>query len=265
MEQISIAHAGVSAARNAGLRHASAEWVNFCDFDDTYSNVYALRDVISLLPAPQYDMLWTKLITEDLIDNGLGIFVTPKKSTFVFIHGKFYRRKWLIENDVFFDESLEFNEDSHFNAVILALLDYHRIGEVKTMYPPYVWCRRPESVTTTEGVTDRATYGHFRRNLKICDLYCKRMPDERTSDMIVRTVYDTYFMCNSTHVSDGMRDRIQKEFDDFFKGCRKYFRRPDNETLAQIESISKAELMEKDRVIPSGYETVKEWAFKERR
>ena len=43
--QISITHAGVSAARNAGLLASEAEWVMFCDCDDMFAHPYALLDI----------------------------------------------------------------------------------------------------------------------------------------------------------------------------------------------------------------------------
>ena len=65
VEHITIPHGGVSAARNAGLKASQAEWVMFCDFDDMFSNVYALRDILNVLPAPDYDVLWTEFCSED--------------------------------------------------------------------------------------------------------------------------------------------------------------------------------------------------------
>lgn len=112
VRQISIPHAGVSAARNAGLRTATAAWVTFCDFDDTYTNIYSLKEILDLLPAPDYDMLKGELIIEDFLDGKTSLTYSPERSSFVFIHGKFYRREFLISNDIWFDENQTFNEDS---------------------------------------------------------------------------------------------------------------------------------------------------------
>lgn len=46
--QISIPHAGISAARNAGIEKATAEWICFCDFDDMFADVYSLWSVLNV-------------------------------------------------------------------------------------------------------------------------------------------------------------------------------------------------------------------------
>lgn len=259
IDHITIPHGGVSAARNAGIDYASAEWINFCDFDDIYSNIYALRDVISHLPAENYDLLHCNLMTEDFMGGKDMLIVTPEKSRFVFIHGKYYRRQWLLDNHVRFDETMPFQEDSLFNAIVIALMDYHRIGEIKTVFPPYVWCRRDGSVTNT-GRQDEAVLGHFIRNWKLCDFYYEHLPKERLEDMVVRVTYDTYFMVNSTPASDLLKKKIQEDFRTFLQKYWQYYKQPVQNILQQIQEISRNELMHK--IIPYDFETVTNWKNK---
>ena len=256
VEQLDIPHGGVSAARNAGMDHATAEWINFCDFDDTYANVYAIKDILNILPAPDYDFLWAQLLTEDFTGQNTVLKITPEKAVFVFIHGKYYRRQWLLDSGIRFDETMPFQEDSLFNAYVIALLDYHRIGKINTYAPVYIWGRRLGSVSNS-GREDEAVYGHFIRNLKVCEFYLKHLPEERLQDMVVRTTYDTYYMCNSTRCSTGMRVRIIREYQDFLAKFGQYYHRPDDATLLQMEEISRGELM--DRLVPGDYNTVTKW------
>ena len=255
VEQIVIPHAGISAARNAGLIHARAEWVNFCDFDDNYSNIYSLRNVFDALEnAAGYDFLWSDLITED----AGNLIVTPEKATFVFIHGKFYRREWLVNSGIRFDLTMPFQEDSLFNAYILAVLDYHRIGHIRTQFPVYVWIRRAGSVTNSQPNADRATWFHFVRNRKLLSFYKKHLPEDRLRDLVVRATYDAYFMCTSTaDVSPEMRLQIIAAFRDMMDEFGQYYERPDCETLPQIEEISRAELM--SAPVPWNFGTVTNW------
>ena len=258
VEQVDIPHGGVSAARNAGMDYSTAEWINFCDFDDTYSNVYALRDVMNILPAKNYDFLWTQMLTEDFTNGNDVLIMTPEKSTFVFIHGKYYRRQWLIDNGIRFDTDFIFQEDSLFNAIILAVLDYHRIGKIKTLIPPYIWCRRGESVTNSQDTADKAVWGHFRRNCKLCDFYRDHLPEWRLSEMVVRTTLDTYYMVNSTaKVTLGMRKKIAEAFRKLIDTYGHLYRRPDDDTLRQMSEISRMELM--DLPIDGDFDTVTQW------
>lgn len=255
VEQLVIPHGGVSAARNAGIDHSRAEWVNFCDFDDEYTNVYALRDIMNALDhGGNYDLLWSNLITED--DD--KTIITPEKATFVFIHGKYYRREWLVESGIRFDETMPFQEDSLFNAYILAVLDFHRIGHIQTTFPPYVWARRAGSVTNSQPNADKATWFHFVRNRKLLDWYKGHLPAERMSVLVVRATYDAYYMATSTaDVSAEMRFKIIESFRDMMKEYGQYYERPDCETLPQIEDISRAELM--SAPVPGDFGTVTRW------
>lgn len=256
IDHITIPHGGVSSARNAGMDYATAKWISFCDFDDVFSNIYALRDVLSLLPAEQYDMLHCELLTEDFTGEKEILIVTPKKARFVFIHGKYYRRQWLIDNGIRFDETMPFQEDSLFNAIVIAVADYRRIGEIKTVFPPYVWCRRNGSVTK-DGRQDEAVLGHFIRNCKLCDFYYENLPKERLEDLVVRVTYDTYFMVKSTRASAILKTQIQEDFCKFLQQYGEYYKKPDQNTLQQIEEISRNELMH--QIIPYDFETVTTW------
>ncbi len=259
---ITIPHGGVSAARNAGLDAATAEWINFCDFDDNYCSIYSLRDVISLFPAPNYDMLWAGMVTEDFTDGQDILYMTPRESVFVFLHGKYYRRSFIVDNHIRFDTDIHYNEDSEFNALLIAIMDYHRIGEIKSKFPVYAWSRRQGSVTNREGAVDPANHGHFRRNLKVCRYYLDNLPLRRVQDMVTRAVYDTYYMCESLpELSDTMRNTLIAELRDFMigEGYEVHYVRPNDEILDQIRYISKMDRTQPFLDIPDDYETVTEW------
>ena len=150
VRQIDIPHGGISAARNAGIRNAVNPWIMFCDCDDSFANLYSLHDVLQVLGPKReekYDLLWCDCIEEYFTDGQRLLFVLQKIKTFVFVHGKIYRRKFLLDENIRFDESLDFNEDSLFNAVILARTS--RFCKIQTPAPVYVWIRRDGSVTAS--------------------------------------------------------------------------------------------------------------------
>lgn len=262
VEQISIQHAGVSAARNAGLRTSTAEWVAFCDFDDTYTHIYSLKTVLDILPAYEYDMLRGELIAEDFLNGNTSLTLSPEIACMVFLHGKFYRRKFLIDHDIWFDEEQNFNEDSEFNAIINTYVDYKRTGEIKTFAPIYSWCRRPMSVTSTPGRDDAATWGHYRRNKKVLEATRKRMPIDHYRGMVTRVCYDTYLMCQSKLVSAEMKKKIYEDFKPFYMKHRLFFGVDDPDVLKQIIDIAKAELAKEEEDIPVDETILRKWLNK---
>lgn len=257
VDQVCIEHAGVSAARNAGIDHAIHPWIMFCDFDDCFASIFSLREIMNVLDTNEYDMLWSRIIAEDYVDGKQLLYYVPDKQKFVFCHGKVYRTKFLRERNVRFDESLVFNEDSCFNAVIIARTPFSRIGEITSPMPIYCWIRRTSSVTNS-GREDEATYGHFRRNFIVTKEY-EDSEDERVYGMVTRTCYDTYFMVFGHRNSMQLRRRLVDEFTPWIAERIHMFGKVSDDDLNEIRKIARIELTDPGEVIPDDIETVTKW------
>ena len=258
IEQLDIEHGGISKARNAGIDHATEPYIMFCDFDDTFTNIYALRDIMSVLPC-DYDMLWTQLLVEDYLDNKELLYMTPDRQKFVFIHGKVYRLDFLLKERIRFNEEMSFQEDSLFNATITARTDFKRIGQIKAPSPPYVWIRRQNSVTNS-GRDDEAEYWHFRRNLEVA---AENEPDpEKYRGMVTRTAYDAYYMIFGRRISFGMKSRILMEFIPWITPRMHLFGKVSNEIMKKIIDVSRYELIDPGEEIQDDPDTVKAWLDK---
>lgn len=239
--QHDIPHGGVSAARNAGLKASDAEWVMFCDFDDMFTNVYALRDILNVVPTNDFDMLWAEIISEDVLKTG-EMVLHPRHENVVFIHGKLYRRQFLIDNDLTFDETLDFNEDSAFNAIMTTVVNFKRTGKILTTAPLYSWCYNPGSATTTPGNRGRALLGLWHRNRAVCEAFRKRMPYARYCSMVARTVWDTYHCLNVDidELPDELK-QIRAEFREWFPKHKALYEDCEPEWLEKVIAISRAE------------------------
>lgn len=256
VEQLSIPHKGVSAARNAGIDHATAPWVMFCDFDDTFAHVYALRDILSILPADGYDMLHTRMIVEDRTDGKDLLTFSPESQRFVFTHGKVYRKAFLDAENIRFDETMSFQEDSLFNATIIARTSHKRIGEIKSASPLYVWIRRPCSVTNS-GREDEAMFSHFIRNIKATEENRKNRDYDCYCGMVTRTAWDAYYMLNCKPGSAEIKEKIRELFVPWIRARRGAFGQVSPETLTKIIAVARTELC--DSPIPDDKATVTKW------
>lgn len=257
VEQIDIPHGGVSAARNAGIEHATGRWIMFCDFDDSFASIFSLREIMTLLKTDDYDMLWCRIIAEDYMDGKQLLYYVPDKQRYVFCHGKVYRTAFLKEKNVRFREDLVFNEDSCFNAVIIARTPASRIGEIRSPVPLYCWIRRPSSVTNS-GREDEAAYGHFRRNLIVTSEY-EDTGDERLPGMVTRTAYDTFYMIHGKRNGMQMKRRIQDEFTPWISDRLDVYGKVDDATLDEIKRIAALELLELGERIPDSHEQIAKW------
>ena len=256
VEQITIPHGGVSAARNAGIDNCKAKWIMFCDFDDNFTSIFSLLEIVNVLKDDGFDMLYSRISAEDYVDGKELLYFVPEKQRFVFCHGKVYNTKFLKDNGIRFREELVFNEDSCFNAEIIAKTPYKRIGEIQTMIPIYTWIRRSGSVTNS-GREDEASYGHFRRNMIVTGAYDPN--DTRYSGMVTRSAYDAYYMVFGKRNSMQMRRRILDEFTPWIAERMDAFGKVDGNTLDEIRRISRMELIEPGEIVPDEHERIAKW------
>lgn len=254
-----IVHGGISAARNAAIELATEPWIMFCDFDDQFTNVYALRDLLSVLPCDGFDMLWTQILVEDRVDGNNLIYPSPERQRFVCVHGKLYNRQFLLDSGIRFNESMPFQEDSLFNATITARVDYHRIGQIKAPIIPYVWIRRKTSVTNS-GRDDEAMYFHFLRNLKVTSE--NEDDPDKYAGMVTRTAYDTFYMARDRRRGAEIRKRILSEFVPWIRERKEHVGQVPEEILKQIVDVSRYELVEPGDDRPDDIGTVRAWIDK---
>ena len=258
VNQLDIPHGGISNARNAGIKHATEPFLMFCDFDDTFTNIYALRDILNVLPC-DYDMLWTDILVEDRLEGRDMLYMAPERQKFVFVHGKVYRRQFLEEQKLMFDERMTFQEDSLFNATITARVDFKRIGKIRAPSPPYVWIRRQNSVTNS-GRDDEATYWHFKRNLKVAEE--NKDDPEKYRGMVTRTAYDAYYMVHGIRIGADMKAKILAEFIPWIAGRLLLFGLVKEDILRQLIDVSRYELLNPGETIHDDPDTVRRWLIK---
>jgi cellulose synthase/poly-beta-1,6-N-acetylglucosamine synthase-like glycosyltransferase len=138
-------HRGVSAARNSALLLSDADYVMFCDADDGFvSNIGVYSLIRSLDLNPNSEMLSSKIFIEDNI-NGMPDFVIGDHNN-TFVHGKMFRREFLISNELFFDERLKIHEDSYFCNIV----NFYAKNKIYNNNAFYCWRKNPNSVSNQE-------------------------------------------------------------------------------------------------------------------
>ena len=138
-------HRGVSATRNSALILSDAEYVMFCDADDGFvSNIGVYSLIRSMDLNPKIEMLSTKIFVES-DDNGYPEFSIGDHNN-TFVHGKVFRRDFLINHEIFFDERLKIHEDSYFCNVVNFFIE-HKANNDNVFY---CWRKNPNSVSNQE-------------------------------------------------------------------------------------------------------------------
>lgn len=167
---------GPGVARRKGLENTSSEYILFIDSDDYLYSPYSLAILLDNIIHYDSDMLISNFIYER--DNERKIMLEDM----VFLHGKIYKRKFLDDNNITFNDTRA-NEDNGFNRLIL-LLDAKVtfIDEVT-----YVYQENANSITRKENRKYKLTgLEWFAYNIKwAIDNSFDRVKDKRNIYLLV--------------------------------------------------------------------------------
>ena len=87
---------GQGLARNAGLSESTGEWITFLDQDDEF--LINLDAFMKLIPE-ESQAVWTQTIYKQM-DGQTKVY----DESLSLVHGKLYKRQWLIDHDIRFSE-----------------------------------------------------------------------------------------------------------------------------------------------------------------
>ena len=103
---------GPGVARQYGIDHTNSKYITFMDSDDYFYDLYAIVSMYSGAVGRKCDLLVSNFLYER--DN----VKTVKEKNLIWLHGKVYRREFLENNDIHFNNSSA-NEDNGFNRFVL--------------------------------------------------------------------------------------------------------------------------------------------------
>ena len=188
VNQVSIPHGGIAAARNWCIDHSDAEWIKWNDFDDTFYSVHSLKDITHVLPAENFDMIWFELLFEDK-----DKVINRAERDPIFVHNKLLRRQFLLEHQIRFNEELTWCEDSAFMAIVEMEIDHKRIGKVSGLAPLYLYIVRDGSLCNRPEILFANLQSFFKRHCYVADAFLERGRMDEYYSMCVRVMGDSYY------------------------------------------------------------------------
>lgn len=235
VKQIRQPHRGVSAARNSCLDAATAEYVMFCDADDMFFNMCGLWIIFREMLGDGFNAMNSVFIeeTKNPMD-GEKIYVNHEMDS-TFVHGKIYRRSYLVNNKIRWNDSLTIHEDSYFNCLAQKMTK-----EVKYCQQPfYLWRWRDASVCRHDPKYILKTYNNMLdSNTALVKELMRRKKDQDAQFYACMMIYDAYFMMNKQEWLDQenqeYRHNTEKRFQKYYNDFRKLFDAVPQEMKAQM-------------------------------
>lgn len=125
---------GPGFSRQFGTDVAKGKYILYLDADDCLISCISLRYIMNY--KGNIDIIRGKFFNEGInkVDNGWTWF-----------HGKFYKRKFLIDKNLRFNPAIRVNEDACFNAVARVVGKSIDIDEIITF-----WAKNPQSITRSD-------------------------------------------------------------------------------------------------------------------
>jgi glycosyltransferase involved in cell wall biosynthesis len=251
-------HYGVSAQRNYGLDNAKGDYVMFCDCDDRFISAYAIHLFLKAMKQSQFDVIKTPFLEDQVIDGELKLIRHDNDITF--IHGKMYRREFLNDNLIRYDEDLTIHEDSYFN-VIANMLAENNIHEMSPAV--YLWKYRDDSIVRAD--RDCYVFKTYDHLMKVRRAITKNLEErERYAEMyqaISKTIMDSYYDFQRPEalkeINRGLISKAEKAFADYYREFKDEYKNVNINDRAQMAYLCRINAFRNGMLIEN--ETLKQF------
>ena len=230
-------HEGVSATRNYCLDKATADYVMFCDADDMFYHVCGLYVIFrEMNVAGGFDALISAFLEETRNPtNKEEILYITREMDSTFVHGKVYRRKYLVDNNIRFNPKLTIHEDSYFNCLAQKMTPNAKYSQL----PFYLWKWRDDSVCRHDPKYILKTYNNMLdSNTALVQEFIKRHRITDAQFYITSMIYDAYFTMNKdewiNQENIEYRKNTERRFKEYYIMFKEYYETIDKQVKAQI-------------------------------
>ena len=254
-------HRGVSATRNSCLDLSQAEYVIFSDCDDLMYNACGLWILFREFSLGEFDGLRSLFIEETRHPKTGEVIYINRENDSTFVHGKVWRREYLIENKIRWNEDLTIHEDSYFNSLALNLSE-----NIKDCpYPFYLWRWRDDSVCRHDPKYMIKTYRDFiKSNDALVDEYLRRGKNEEAANICAMMVLTSYYTMNKPEWTDQenqeYRYLTERRFGEYYRKHKELWNGLDKAMKMRISNSVRTQVIREGMEME--HETIDGWLAK---
>lgn len=246
---------GCGPARQAGFDIAKGDYLMCCDADDILHSVGVLGALLKEAAQNSPDMITSPWLEEVADPEGHCYYITHENDN-TWMHGKLYRRYFLIQNEIRFPDFLRIQEDSYFNGLAASFAE-------KKSYVPvtsYVWKYNPDSTTRKNGgIYAYESIPDFIRSCSMVHkIIEKKNPEQMEYKILQFTLYHFFRFHQPSMTDDKHKEYLAKGELSFVENIKPFWHYWQN---AEIHKIAKIYNQERTRNF-SNYienETIWEW------
>ncbi len=236
-------HEGLPGCRKNLFNDSTADYVMFCDADDMFINNLTLNIIFSYIEKG-LDAFVCDFMEEIVDRKTRKAHFVPHRKDHVFVHGKIYRRQYLLDNGIVWHPEIKCHEDSCFNILAQSLTK----DLVHCPVPLYLWKWRDQTICRGDALYVPKTYVHMiESNEQLIRDFLDRGRVEDAKKHAVILLYGTYYMLNKPIWRDPMnvkyRYLTEKRFQEYYRKHEELIRAADQRMVQEIIAGTKKRVL----------------------
>ena len=232
---------GLGMCRKAGMEHATGDYVMFCDADDMFYHASALALFFNEIDMKHPDICTSSWLEEQKI-NGCWHYLQHKIEA-TWVHGKIFRRQFLIDNDINFHPKFRVHEDTYFVGLAFDMTTNKNYLDNIT----YVWKYNENSFTRRDNAS--FSYKEFSVFIESVIELIRAIETRKPELLPYRVAQFLLYVYFSFHLpywniedSFQYKQKCEEIFSGFFKSYARFYEQYPEEKFKELYKSEKEKL-----------------------